>query len=183
MQENWQFWLTTSISAIALITAISAKNEAKKANGIAKDTQKKNELNQYYPPLKFHTDVIEDEFVFKVLNSSQNRSAVLEKIRYDVSIKAENYNYYKEDFIMLDETLNSNNEKIISIDILNKAIKYYHPILENISDIKPDDSPIRIKAWLYFRPPIYQGEIVSEYITATYSYVDGKFKSSGPIRF
>lgn len=183
MQENWQFWMTTLISAIALMTAISAKNEAKKANRIAKDTQKKNEMNQYYPSLKFHTDLIEKEFVFKVLNSSQNRDAVLEKIKYDVSIKTENHNYYKEDFILLDETLHSNNVKIISIDALNKAITFYHPIFESISDAKLDDSPIRIKAWLYFRPAIYQGEIVNKYITATYSYEDGKFKSSGPIRF
>ncbi|HEN3602750.1 TPA: hypothetical protein U5E25_004276, partial [Yersinia enterocolitica] len=49
MQENWQFWVTTVISVIALMTAASAKREAKKANVISKDTQKKNEMNQYYP--------------------------------------------------------------------------------------------------------------------------------------
>ncbi|EKN4904526.1 hypothetical protein FG439_000233 [Yersinia enterocolitica] len=182
MQENWQFWVTTVISVIALMTAASAKREAKKANVISKDTQKKNEMNQYYPSLRFHTDLVEGKFIFKILNSSQNRDAVLEKVRFNISINAEDHNYSKEEFILLDETLHSNNEKIILIDSLNKTIKFYHPILESMSDVKLDDSPIRIKAWLYFRPAIYQGETVNEYITATYSYKDGKFKFSGHIR-
>lgn len=183
MQENWQFWVTTLIAVFALMTAISAKNEAKKANGIAKDTQKKNEMNQYYPSLKFNTDLMERNFVFKILNSSQNRDAVLEKLRCEVSIKVGHHNYCEEYFISLDEVLHSNNERVISIDLLNEAMKIYYPIFESVSDEKLDDSQIKIKAWLFFRPAIYQGEIVNNYITATYSYGDGEFKFSGPIRY
>ncbi|HEN3602705.1 TPA: hypothetical protein U5E25_004229, partial [Yersinia enterocolitica] len=98
------------------------------------------------------------------------------------SINTEDHKYSKEEIILLDETLHSNNEKIIPIDSLNKTIEFYHPILESMSDVKLNDSPIRINAWLYFRPAIYQGETVNEYITATYSYKDGEFKFSGHIR-
>jgi uncharacterized membrane protein (UPF0182 family) len=62
-------------------------------------------------------------------------------------------------------------------------MKIYHPIFESVSDVKLGDSQFKIKAWLYFRPAIYQGEIVNNYITTTYSYGDGEFKFSDNIRY
>ncbi|EAR9444126.1 hypothetical protein E4Y68_25460, partial [Salmonella enterica] len=61
MQESWQFLVTTVIPIFALMTAISARNEAKKANRIVAEAHKRNELNQYYPALKFSSEIVDEK--------------------------------------------------------------------------------------------------------------------------
>ncbi|EAN9587877.1 hypothetical protein EOW58_24890 [Salmonella enterica] len=183
MQESWQFLVTTVIPIFALMTAISARNEAKKANRIVAEAHKRNELNQYYPALKFSSEIVDEKIHLVIANASNSNSASLEKIRYNIFLQSGDYKFDKEGFIELDEVINSNSEKKIPFYLLNENVEGINSVVLKMTSQKAGAVSIRLKAWLEYKPTIYEGKKVVEYFGITYSYENGKFNLSGPIRY
>ncbi|MBD1571537.1 hypothetical protein [Aliivibrio sp. S10_S31] len=173
MQENWQFGVTTFVALLALYNSFKARKEARKANELAEETQRRNDFNQYYPSLKFTADIDNEQISFFVKNNSQDRETRIEEIRYSVIIKAGKANLSDENSKIIGETLVSDFTMPITCNVLNQHIESMRNAIFNTD---PDNVTIFVRAWLESKPAIYECKAVCEHLEATFSHEDGKLK-------
>lgn len=167
MQENWQFWVTSAIAFVALLNSIIARKEAKKASDIIKDSERRKELNQNYPPLTFKLELENDQARFAIQNKSPNRDTTLERVKFYVEIRVGRMRINEEYRIELDEQLNPNKNKYVPCDDFNGYLDKLRAVIFSESS---EDVSIFVRAWLESKPAIYECEMVRENLEATISH-------------
>ncbi|PHQ76555.1 MAG: hypothetical protein COB74_01930 [Shewanella sp.] len=167
MKENWQFWLTSAIAAFALYNSIKARSEAKKANHIATESHRKNELNQHYPPLSFKVCVENSRVKFVVHNESPSRETMIVKVKFRTEMRIGDMRRNKEYSIDINKKLLPESDKEVDCEEFNDYLSKLVPIIYAESN---ENANIFIMAWLESKPAIYESEIVRENLEATISH-------------
>lgn len=172
MQIDWQYLITTAISIFAALLSIKAISEAKKANVIAKESQKRNELNQYYPPVSFKTFPENNGINFVIKNESPNleAQAIIERIKFSTHIRIGKLKHEEDYVLQVDKKVSPNDKEIIFCTGLNSFLEKLNTLItaESSEDVK-----IHIRAWLEYKPVIFTSEVVREMLEATYSHESG----------
>lgn len=102
----------------------------------------------------------------------------MDGIEYEMKIRAGKFNYNDKLSIKLDATLHSGNEKKVTMDMLNERINDIHSVALKEANKKAVSTSVEIRAWLHFRPAIYEGEKSVKFITEKFSYENGVFTLS-----
>lgn len=173
MTEDWQFWITSAIAIAALLNSMKARKDATNANEMIAESQRKSELNQYYPPLSFRALVENDQIRFLVKNESPGQDTIIKRVKFFLNLRVGQLRSDDEHIIEVEEKLSPNSEREILCSELNDTLRKIKNLIITES---PEKVSIYINAFLESKPPIYECEVVRENLEASFSHDSGSLK-------
>lgn len=171
MQIDWQNSITTLISAWALYVAFKAKNEAKKANEIAKENYKRSEANQYYPLLDFNIETNEKRIYLSINNLSNDKKTYIRKIQCHGDLKTSHGVLHTEESSEMNELLGQNTLKKFDIEKFNELLSLQSEMI----NMQPENKVIvELKIWVHSKPVLHTANTIKHYFNVNLSLIDKK---------